>query len=56
MAAVALTDVPRSSEEWRAFLQRRVAGFGRTLASFVLGFYVFSNSVAMLHPKAQWSD
>src|SRR5687767_8851501 len=56
MAAVALTDVPRSSEEWRAFLQRRVAGFGRTLASFVLGFYVLSNSVAMLHPKAQWSD
>jgi eukaryotic-like serine/threonine-protein kinase len=56
MAAVALTDVPRSSEEWRAFLQRRVAGFGRTLAVFVLGFYVFSNSAAMLHPKAQWSD
>src|SRR5688500_12277819 len=56
MAAAALTDVPRSSEEWRAFLQRRVAGFGRTLAAFVLGFYVFSNSVAMLHPKAEWSD
>jgi uncharacterized membrane protein YdcZ (DUF606 family) len=56
MADAALTDVPRSSEESRAFLQKRVAGFGRTLASFVLGFYVFSNAVAMLHPKAQWSD
>jgi hypothetical protein len=29
----ALTDVPRSSEEWRAFLQSRVAGFGRILAA-----------------------
>src|SRR5688500_15014881 len=56
MAAVALTDVPRSSEERRAFLQKRIAGFGRTLAAFVLGFYAFSNSVAMLHPKASWSD
>jgi eukaryotic-like serine/threonine-protein kinase len=52
----ALTDVPRSSEEWRAFLQSRVAGFGRILASFVLGFYVFANSAAMLHPLAKWSD
>ena len=33
----ALTDVPRSSEEWRAFLQSRVAGFGRILAAFVRG-------------------
>jgi len=56
MASAALTDVPRSSEEWRAFLQKRVAGFGRILATFVLGFYVFSNSAAMLHPKAAWSD
>jgi eukaryotic-like serine/threonine-protein kinase len=52
----ALTDVPRSSEEWRAFLQSRVAGFGRILAAFVLGFYVFANSVAMLHPLATWRD
>jgi eukaryotic-like serine/threonine-protein kinase len=52
----ALTDVPRSSEEWRAFLQSRVSGFGRILASFVLGFYVFANSAAMLHPLARWSD
>lgn len=52
----ALTDVPRSSEEWRAFLQSRVAGFGRTLAAFVLGFYVFANSAAMLHPLATWHD
>jgi hypothetical protein len=52
----ALTDVPRSSEEWRAFLQSRVAGFGRTLAAFVLGFYVFANSAAMLHPRATWRD
>ena len=52
----ALTDVPRSSDEWRAFLQRRVAGFGRTLAAFVLGFYVFANSAAMLHPLATWHD
>lgn len=56
MAAAALTDVLWSSEEWRAFLQKRVAGFGRTLASFVLGFCVSSNSVAMLYPKAAWSD
>ena len=52
----ALTDVPRSSDEWRAFLQRRVAGFGRTLAAFVLGFYVFANGAAMLHPLATWHD
>src|SRR6476659_4784145 len=52
----ALTDVPRSSEEWRAFLQSRVAGFGRILAAFVLGFYVFANGAAMLHPLATWSD
>lgn len=52
----ALSDVPRSSEEWRAFLQSRVKGFGRTLAAFVLGFYVFANGVAMLHPLAKWSD
>jgi serine/threonine protein kinase len=52
----ALTDVPRSSEEWRAFLQSRVAGFGRILAAFVLGFYVFANAAAMLHPLATWRD
>ena len=52
----ALTAVPRSSEEWRAFLQSRVAGFGRILAAFVLGFYVFANAVAMLHPLATWRD
>jgi len=52
----ALSDVPRSSEEWRAFLQSRVKGFGRTLAAFVLGFYVFANGAAMLHPLAKWSD
>ncbi len=50
------TDVPRNTEEWRAFLQSRVKGFGRTLARFILGFYVLSNGVAMLHPKAEWSD
>ena len=44
----ALSDVPRNSEEWRAFMQARVRAFGRTLASFVLGFYVFANAVAML--------
>ena len=52
----ALTDVPRNSEEWRAFLQSRVAGFGRILAAFVLGFYAFANSAAMLHPLATWRD
>lgn len=52
----ALNDVPRSSEEWRAFLQSRVQGFGRILALFVFGFYVFSNSAAMLNPVAKWSD
>jgi serine/threonine-protein kinase len=52
----ALTDVPRSSDEWRAFLQSRVAGFGRILAAFVLGFYVFANGAAMLHPLASWHD
>ena len=50
------TDVPRSSEAWRRFLQSRVAVFGRTLALFVLGFYVFANGVSMLHPKALWRD
>ncbi len=50
------TDVPRSSDEWRRFLQSRVKVFGRTLAMFVLGFYVFANGVGMLHPKALWSD
>jgi serine/threonine-protein kinase len=50
------SDVPRNSEEWRSFLQRRVKVFGRTLALFVLGFYVFANGVGMLHPKAHWSD
>src|SRR6476469_9565294 len=52
----ALTDVPRSSDEWRAFLQHRVAGFGRILAAFVLGFYVLANGAAMLHPLATRSD
>ena len=52
----ALTDVPRSSEEWREFLQSRVKGFGRILAAFVLGFYFFANSAAMLHPLATWRD
>jgi serine/threonine-protein kinase len=51
-----VTDVPRNSEEWRSFLQSRVKVFGRTLAAFVLGFYVFANAVGMLHPKALWSD
>jgi eukaryotic-like serine/threonine-protein kinase len=54
MAAV--SDVPRNSEEWRAFHQSRVAGFGSTLAKFILGFYVLANSVAMIHPRALWSD
>ena len=49
-------EVPRGPEESRAFLQARVAGFGRTLAAFVLGFYVFANGFAMLHPLARWSD
>jgi len=52
----ALTDVPRSSEEWRAFLQSRVSGFGRILGGFVLGFYIFGNGAAMLHPLAKWAD
>src|SRR3954466_2925135 len=51
-----VTDVPRNSEEWRSFLQSRVKVFGRTLAAFVLGFYIFANAVGMLHPKALWSD
>jgi serine/threonine-protein kinase len=56
-AGVARTiDVPRSSEEWRRFLQSRVAGFGRILAAFVLGFYVLANGVAMLHPLARWIE
>jgi eukaryotic-like serine/threonine-protein kinase len=50
------SDVPRSSEEWRAFLQWRVAGFGRILGALVLGFYVFANAAAMLHPQATWSE
>ncbi|HSO30927.1 MAG TPA: serine/threonine-protein kinase [Labilithrix sp.] len=50
------SDVPRSSEEWRAFLQWRVAGFGRILGALVLGFYVFANAAGMLHPLARWSD
>jgi serine/threonine-protein kinase len=54
--ALRSTDVPRSSEDWRRFLQSRVAGFGRILAGFVLGFYVFANGFAMLHPLARWSD
>jgi hypothetical protein len=52
----ALNDVPRSSEEWRAFLQSRVAVFGRILGMFVLGFYVFGNGAGMLHPLATWRD
>ncbi|MBS2014107.1 MAG: serine/threonine protein kinase [Deltaproteobacteria bacterium] len=52
----AASDVPKSSEEWRAFLEERVKGFGRTLAAFVLGFYVFANGAAMVHPLAKWSD
>ena len=50
------SDTPRSSEEWRAFLQWRVAGFARILGALVLGFYVFSNAAGMLHPLALWSD
>jgi eukaryotic-like serine/threonine-protein kinase len=50
------SDVPRSSEDWRAFLQWRVAGFGRILGGLVLGFYVFANAAGMLHPLAKWSD
>src|SRR5438105_3586655 len=50
------SDVPKNSEEWRAFLQERVKGFGITLARFILGFYVLSNSVAMAHPKAVLGD
>jgi len=49
-------DVPQSSEELRSFLQRRLTGFGRILAGFVGGFYVVGNGVAMLHPRATWSD
>ena len=54
--AAGITEIPKSSEDWRSFLQSRVKGFGRTLAGFVLGFYVFGNGAGMLHPKAQWSD
>ena len=50
------SDVPRSSEEWRAFFQWRVAGFGRILGGLTLGFYVLANAVAMLHPTAMWSE
>jgi eukaryotic-like serine/threonine-protein kinase len=49
-------DLPQSSEERRAFLQRRIAGFGRILAGFVASFYVIGNGVAMLHPRATWAD
>ena len=50
------SDVPRNTDEWRSFLQWRVAGFGRILGAFVLGFYVFSNAAGMLHPDAKASD
>ena len=46
----ARSDVPRSSEEGRAFLQWRIAGFGRILSALVLGFYVFANAAGVLHP------
>ncbi len=50
------SDVPRNSEEWRSFLQWRVAGFGRILGAFVLGFYVLANAAGMLHPLARARD
>jgi eukaryotic-like serine/threonine-protein kinase len=50
------SDVPRSSEEGRAFLQWRIAGFGRILGALVLAFYVLANAAGMLHPLARWSD
>jgi hypothetical protein len=43
----------RRSEQWRAFVQGRVGGFGQILALFVLGFYAFANGAAMLHPLAR---
>jgi len=52
----ARSDVPRSSEEGRAFLPWRVAGFGRILGALVLGFYVFANAAGALHPLATWRD
>ena len=52
----ARSDVPRSSEEGRAFLQWRIAGFGRILGALVLGFYVFANAAGALHPLATWRD
>src|SRR4051812_636685 len=50
------SDIPRNSEEGRAFLQWRVAGFGRILGALVLGFYVLANAAGMLHPLAKWTD
>lgn len=50
-----LEHAPQGGDESREFLQQRVAGFGRQLAGFVFGFFLFSNGVASLDSHTKLS-